>query len=823
MKKTLLLGLVFSFFLLSCSNQFDSSTQSEVSSGKDSSQTQQTQETYVEITNNSDFSVDLYSSPNRNADSLVYENIAPNSKKKIKITEEIDRVIYYVSFHIQIAEIDVPYNDDGCTVHVSIRKGEIAKGKVPNPVNIAMNDSWLILENKGSSGLSLFDGSTDKETENGKGTMLNTEESGVYKIDASNFSSYRIMKESNRTEIPFPESFDVEPGKIYKLVVDDSLKCCLEEVYSFSCTIHYITNDGTKQDDFTTIVGKTLTKEQLPELTKEGYVFGGWYINASFEGSQISFPYSVKSDITLYAKWDYEKYSITYNLNGGTNAAKNPSYYTIKNETLTLANPTKTGYDFAGWFTKEDFSGEAVTSISTATKKTVTIYAKWTPKIYKITYELGGGTNATTNPATFTIETDTITLAKPQKEGFVFDGWYTSEDFSGIKQTTIEKGTRADKKYYAKWLKSFTFDSSNIRSSEFYSNGILTVGSQYKVVTFKGSQSTIFSDLCIKVTNPNTKLVLDNFSFSSSRARPLIESDYDILIEYNGTNKLSSSSSSVDSMIKSSGTIEITGDSKSLLALQPNATTTTDCAIVKASKVIIDGGAINIKGSNGENGNSYENRGRNGSTGIEAYVVIKNNAIVTISGGNGGNGAQGIDGTPGIPGAARNTTWPIEDRKKGGDGGPGNPGKDGGNGGNGGHAIKGSLTVNDCSYIDLSGGDGGDGGKGGTGGTGGKGGDNHAWGGDTGNGGTGGAGGAGGNAGNGGDAISGLLKKQNATIYFHCGLAGKIGEGGIRGNPGEPGSVGTDLSGQCGNNGKWGKFGQPGVPGKPGSDGVEHR
>ena len=86
----------------------------------------------------------------------------------------------------------------------------------------------------------------------------------------------------------------------------------------------------------------------------------------------------------------------------------------------------------------------------------ITLYAKWTPVTYKISYELDGGTNASANPTTYTIESDTITLTAPQKEGFAFGGWYTDSSFSGTKQTTIEKGSHVDKKYYAKWLKKCT-------------------------------------------------------------------------------------------------------------------------------------------------------------------------------------------------------------------------------------------------------------------------------------------------------------------------------------------------------------------------------
>ena len=69
---------------------------------------------------------------------------------------------------------------------------------------------------------------------------------------------------------------------------------------------------------------------------------------------------------------------IEYELNGGANAAGNPTEYTIESGTITLAAPTKTGYVFGGWYTTEDFSGEAITQIESGSTGKVTLYAKWT-------------------------------------------------------------------------------------------------------------------------------------------------------------------------------------------------------------------------------------------------------------------------------------------------------------------------------------------------------------------------------------------------------------------------------------------------------------
>ena len=91
------------------------------------------------------------------------------------------------------------------------------------------------------------------------------------------------------------------------------------------------------------------------------------------------------------------------------------------------------------------------------------IYCNYTPEecnplptgTYKITYNLDGGTNSSENPATYTSETETITLKNAVKEGFIFEGWYKDAEFTeNSKLTEIVKGSKGDIALYAKWKKA---------------------------------------------------------------------------------------------------------------------------------------------------------------------------------------------------------------------------------------------------------------------------------------------------------------------------------------------------------------------------------
>ena len=85
--------------------------------------------------------------------------------------------------------------------------------------------------------------------------------------------------------------------------------------------------------------------------------------------------------------------------------------------------------------------------------------AIWEANIYTISYELGGGTNNPNNPSTYDVYSQNITLSAPEKDGYMFVGWYDNEQFTGDAITTIPTGSTGDKTLYAKWEENC---SSNI-------------------------------------------------------------------------------------------------------------------------------------------------------------------------------------------------------------------------------------------------------------------------------------------------------------------------------------------------------------------------
>src|SRR5690554_2902029 len=172
--------------------------------------------------------------------------------------------------------------------------------------------------------------------------------------------------------------------------------------------------------------------------TKLGYTFSGW-----------SQPVPIKmpaEDVTLIAEWSINQYTITFDSNGGSPVTAITQDYATTVSKPT--DPTKAGYTFAGWYSDSNLS--TAYTFTTMPAEDITLYAKWNIITYSINYELADGLNHLSNPSSYTIETNTIILSAPTKEGYTFEGWYSDLNFTNyVSEITI--GSIGNLTLYAKW------------------------------------------------------------------------------------------------------------------------------------------------------------------------------------------------------------------------------------------------------------------------------------------------------------------------------------------------------------------------------------
>ena len=179
----------------------------------------------------------------------------------------------------------------------------------------------------------------------------------------------------------------------------------------------------------------------LPKPTKEGYTFTGWYDNNTLIYDTTL--YRTAGDKKLTAHWGIVSYTITYSVDNKIleNVNDTREFGASLDKLYTY---TKTGYTVSEW-TQSDGSQPPATMPA----KQVYLYATTTPISYTIRYQLNGGTNAESNPASYTVESGEIKLAAPSREGYTFQGWKsgTTTEMAPV----IAVGSTGNRSYEAVW------------------------------------------------------------------------------------------------------------------------------------------------------------------------------------------------------------------------------------------------------------------------------------------------------------------------------------------------------------------------------------
>ena len=214
-------------------------------------------------------------------------------------------------------------------------------------------------------------------------------------------------------------------------------------------TISYTLNSGIVSGNPTEYTFESSTIV-ISNPTRTGYTFRGWTgTDLSVYTNTVTIPNHSTGDKSYTANWQVITYTLSYTLNGGS--ATNPESYNIETNTFKLNNPTKTAYEFTGW-TGTDITGKSTdVTISKGSIGNRSFTATYTPIIYTLSYNLNGGTVATTNPTTYTVETTTFTLNNPTRTGYTFDGWTGSNGDTPQTTITIAKGSMENRSYVANW------------------------------------------------------------------------------------------------------------------------------------------------------------------------------------------------------------------------------------------------------------------------------------------------------------------------------------------------------------------------------------
>lgn len=220
-------------------------------------------------------------------------------------------------------------------------------------------------------------------------------------------------------------------------------------------TVTFEANEGTVEPKPQTVIyGSTYGK--LPTLTRDGYTFEGWF-TAQNGGTKVMADTKVTTaeNHTLYAHWTQNIYDVRFDANGGKEAyePKKVRYGDTYKE--FPPEPTRIGYEFAGWFTEKDGGNDKPVKVDTKVTASHTLYAHWTAKKYTVTFDANGGTVTPADAEmTVTYGNPYGKLPEPTRKGYTFVGWFTNPNGGTQVKADAEVTTAANRTLHAHWTQN---------------------------------------------------------------------------------------------------------------------------------------------------------------------------------------------------------------------------------------------------------------------------------------------------------------------------------------------------------------------------------
>ncbi|MCL2860834.1 MAG: InlB B-repeat-containing protein [Firmicutes bacterium] len=174
----------------------------------------------------------------------------------------------------------------------------------------------------------------------------------------------------------------------------------------------------------------------LQNASREGFNFLGWYNNEEFTGTPTT-QITTIGTANLWGRFEIITSTLTFNFGTLTNVTNpNPSSFNINNLPFNLANPTRLGYLFRGWFDNAQFSGTPITQITALGNRT--LYARFEQADnYTALFSMPGGALNPNNNEQFTEDDVPFYLNPAYLHGHDFIGWFDNPEFTGTPVTQI--------------------------------------------------------------------------------------------------------------------------------------------------------------------------------------------------------------------------------------------------------------------------------------------------------------------------------------------------------------------------------------------------
>ncbi len=179
---------------------------------------------------------------------------------------------------------------------------------------------------------------------------------------------------------------------------------------------------------------------------RSGYKFLGWATSsgggvAYSNGQNVNCLSSNGGEVHLYAVWQANTYMVTAEANSGSipstsgwsgSGVRATKTVTYDSTYGTLPAPTKTGYNFTGWYTATNGGSKVESGTLVKTAGNHTIYAHWSPKTFYVNFYANGGSGSMSSMSvTYDSGSKSLTSNAFKKENYIFKYWSTNSSGTG--------------------------------------------------------------------------------------------------------------------------------------------------------------------------------------------------------------------------------------------------------------------------------------------------------------------------------------------------------------------------------------------------------
>lgn len=269
-------------------------------------------------------------------------------------------------------------------------------------------------------------------------------------FNCQNLSNVYYFGEAPNKGDSFTDMFPGWTTRDYYALKSDNEKIAEFDPKSTHSIVTFDPNSGTGGTKLYALKNQQVSEPVPPE--KKDCEFVGWYTNPEGKGEPWDFVMDrVSSDMTLYAKYRPLQFSVTFDAQGGSCDAKQKDY-SFGLAMGELPVPTRTNYQFIGWYSRADGNGDLYTNSTIMPRSDTKLYAAWLQEGKSLVVDFSGnGGELDSEKVLVPYNTAISSFPNATRKGCTFVEWNSKADGTGDTYNKNTKVIHNNLTLYAIW------------------------------------------------------------------------------------------------------------------------------------------------------------------------------------------------------------------------------------------------------------------------------------------------------------------------------------------------------------------------------------